>query len=584
MGSCLKAAKSFRFSGELTWDERLRSGQKVQCSATTVISVRRPDGLHAERRGDLRDVDFWYDGKSVTLMDAFQQIYATHPAPPGIEAAWSHAMNKFGVSVPVADIILASGPAELLKNVRSGIYVKRTSIRGVWCSHLAFRDKGFDWQVWVAEGPQPVPMKLVITYLNKQGEPQSAAVLSGWELAADGRAPGLAPPSSGPRQGGAPGAHRPRVFWHDGLWIESPRRRISLKIGGRVMADWGWMDEDSDIRAAVGSLSDHTESRRLRLYGKGRIGDHIDFKLEGEFAGSGETLKDAYLGFRDVVPLGYLKIGHFKEPFGLEELTSSNHITFMERAVPANAFSPSRNLGIQLSNHHLDERLTWAAGAFREVDDDIRRTPGSGSSFTARLTGLPWYEDEGSRLLHLGVAASYRAPRSHARTTRFSSRPALHLAPGFINTGTLPIDDALLVGVEAAVVRGPFSIQGECTHAHLDDAGGAGNADLHGAYIEASYFLTGEHRRYSKPDGTFGRVSLRNSVGKGGLGAWQVAARYDYVDLNDGRTRGGVLGQWTLGLNWHLNPNARVMFNYANARLYGVGRADLFGVRCQVDF
>ena len=369
-----------------------------------------------------------------------------------------------------------------------------------------------------------------------------------------------------------------------GVDLETSDKRFSLKLGGRVMADLGWMHEDTGVREASGGLDDHVELRRLRLYAAGRLLDRVDYKLQGEFAGSGETLKDAYLGFRELVPLGYLKIGHFKEPFGLEELTSSNHTTFMERALPANAFAPSRNVGVQLSDHHLDARLTWAVGVFREVDDDIRRAPGSGYGLTARLTGLPWYEDDGAELLHLGLAMSYRGDRTTLRAARFKSRPALHLAPTLVDTGSLTVDDAMLIGAEAALVSGPFSVQAECMRAQTDGVGSTGDDDFWGATMEASYFLTGEHRTYKRTSGTFGRTKPKNNFGVGGLGAWQVAARYDYVDLNNEGGRGGELGQWTLGLNWYLNPNARVMLNYANAPLRGVGRADLLGVRFQLNF
>jgi phosphate-selective porin OprO/OprP len=370
----------------------------------------------------------------------------------------------------------------------------------------------------------------------------------------------------------------------EALRFETADKSFSLKLGGRVMTDFGWMREDSNIRSAFGRIEDHEEFRRLRLYGAGRIGQSVDYKVEVEFAGTGETLKDGYLGFRELLPMGYLKIGHFKEPFSLGELTSSNHIALMERAVPVQALAPSRNAGVQLSNHLLHDRLTWAAGVFRDVDNDIRGLSESDYNLTFRLTGLPWYEDEGARLLHLGLAASQRDPTSHGGTTRFDSRPDLHLAPKFADTGSLPTDDATLLGAEAVVVCGPFSLQTEYIRAHVDLTDSSAGADLHGAYAEASYFLTGEHREYKRPAGGFSGVHPKRPWGEGGLGAWQVAVRYGYVDLNNGPTRGGELRQCTFGLNWHLNANTRVMLNYANARVHGVGGADLFGVRLQIHF
>jgi phosphate-selective porin OprO/OprP len=344
------------------------------------------------------------------------------------------------------------------------------------------------------------------------------------------------------------------------------------------------MGGDSRLRAAVGTPAEDVEFRRLRLHVTGVIAEHVDYKAQVEFAGTGEELRDAYLGFRNVVPLGYLKVGHFKEPFSLEELTSSNYITFMERAAPVGAFSPSRNIGIQLSNHHLDDRLTWGIGAFREVDNEIRGLSGSGCNVTGRLTCLPWWEDDGAKILHVGVAVSRRDIGSSGGTARYSSRPAIHLAPKFVDTGRIPAERALLFGAEAAFVHGPFSLQAEWMRSQVDLAGRSGHEDFRGCYIEASYWLTGEHRAYKRPSGTFSRVTPKRGVDGRGLGAWQIALRYDRLDLNNGATRGGGLGQWTAGVNWHPTRHTRLMINYANARRAGAGRADLIGVRAQTDF
>lgn len=386
------------------------------------------------------------------------------------------------------------------------------------------------------------------------------------------------------RPAGAVGPDDLRVFWKEGLRFENADKTFSLKLGGRIQADWSWMDEDSDIRGAFGSLADGFEFRRLRLYAAGKMYGNTDYKLQFDFAGNGVTLKDGYLGFRDLVPFGYLKVGHFKEPFSLEELTSSKYITFMERALPVGAFSPSRNAGAQLSNHHFDDRLTWAAGVFRDVDSEVESRSEGGYNLTARLTGLPWYEEDGAKLLHLGLAVSQRDPKPDGRTIKFESRPALHLAPKLVSTGAIPTEDATLFGAEAALVCGPFSLQGEYIRADVDVIDTSGNGNFEGAYIEASYFLTGEHRKYKKSAGAFSRVKPKNNYGDGGLGAWQIAARYDYVDLDDSETLGGDIDAWTLGLNWHLNPNTRIMLNYSNANLEDVGRTDLLGLRFQVDF
>jgi phosphate-selective porin OprO/OprP len=130
-----------------------------------------------------------------------------------------------------------------------------------------------------------------------------------------------------------------RVYWKEGLNLTTLDGDFKLKIGGRLMTDWLWSSEDTKIKQYVGEQEDGVEIRRARLYFSGLIYDNVEYKLQFDFAGGDADLKDAYLGLTDF-PLGKLRMGHFKEPFSLEELTSSKYITFLERALP-NIFAVS---------------------------------------------------------------------------------------------------------------------------------------------------------------------------------------------------------------------------------------------------
>jgi phosphate-selective porin OprO/OprP len=373
-----------------------------------------------------------------------------------------------------------------------------------------------------------------------------------------------------------------RVFWKEGLNLESTDKNFKLKIGGRIMNDWAWIDENSDIRdeLGIGDQEDGTEFRRARLYTSGTIYGSVDYKLQFDFEGGDADLKDAYLGFKGL-PFGYVKVGHFKEPFSLEELTSSKYIEFMERALPVGAFSPSRNTGLQVSSTALEDNVTWAAGVFRDTNGYGEGESEGGYNLTGRITGLPCYEDGGEKLLHLGAAVSFRHPEDDVG---FSQRPEIHLADKFVDTPDLVVDDMWVCGVEAALVCGPASVQAEYISADSDRKG-ASDAEFDGYYIQASYFLTGEHRNYKKSAGSFSRVKpFKNFREDGGWGAWEVAARYSSLDLSDSDIRGGELDDVTLGVNWHLNPNVRIMWNYVSADSDHGGEADLFGMRFQVDF
>jgi phosphate-selective porin OprO/OprP len=370
-----------------------------------------------------------------------------------------------------------------------------------------------------------------------------------------------------------------RVFWKEGLRFETPDKDFALKLGGAIMTDGTWVSEDDGIKADVGEQEDGVEVRRARMYLKGLIYGNVEYKLQFDFAGGDADFKDAYIALPDL-PLGELWMGQFKEPFGLEELTSSKHITFLERVL--SSADPARNTGFMLRDSLFDKRMTWAAGVFRitnnygMVDDD------GGYCGTGRVTGLPVYEDKGASLLHLGAAYSHRDPASKA--TRLRSRPEAHQLDYFINTGFMPSDNVDVLGLECAWVSGPISLQSECFYIDVDRTGGSSGVEFYGYYGQVSYFLTGEHRRYKKSAGAFGRIKPnRNYDHKGGMGAWEVAARYSDIDLNDGDVTGGRVDNISAGLNWYLNPNTRLMWNYIHSDKQNVGNADIFMMRLQID-
>lgn len=373
-----------------------------------------------------------------------------------------------------------------------------------------------------------------------------------------------------------------KLYWKEGIRYDTLDKAFQMRIGGRIQNDWAFFDQDSGLEGTVGNWDDGTEFRRARLYMQGLLYETIEFKAQYDFAGGDTDFKDVYLGLKGL-PIGTLRVGHFKEPFSLDELISNNYMTFMERALP-DALVPARNTGIMINNHILEDRMTYALGVFRETDD-FGSGEGDGKyNVTARLTGLPLCEDEGSTLLHLGLAYSHR---NRGDTLPYSQRPESHLAEKLVNTGSFDADHVDLVGAEAAMVYGPASLQGEYITAMVDGDAGS-DPNFSGYYVQASYFLTGEHRPYKASDAVFSRVKPKANfmAEKGGLGAWEIAARYSHLDLEDGAINGGELDDITVGLNWYLNPNTRVMLNYVYADasdLYD-GEAHIFQTRFQIDF
>lgn len=381
-----------------------------------------------------------------------------------------------------------------------------------------------------------------------------------------------------------------RPYWKEGLRFDSNDGSFQLKMGGRIQYDLGYFAADDEIEDNVGEIEDGSEFRRARLYISGSIYDNIDFKVEYDFAEGDADFTDVYMAIKDVPVVGNVQIGHFKEPFSLEELTSSNSITFMERSLPS-VFNPVRNAGIMLHDTLFDDRMTWAAGFFRETDafGDGDTVGGRDYNATVRLTGLPWYEEDGKKLLHVGVAYTHK--NYEADEVRFRQRPEAGLAPRFVDTGTFPAEYSDIIGAELAWVHGPFSLQGEFTQAFVESRV-ASDPAFWGAYLQASYFLTGEHRPYDKESGAFKGIKPKKNFGKGGWGAWEVAARYSHLDLNDRILdfdgvvmNDGELRDFTLGLNWYLNPNMRFMWNYVRADLVdNGGDTNIFQMRFQLNF
>ncbi len=372
-----------------------------------------------------------------------------------------------------------------------------------------------------------------------------------------------------------------KVQWKDGLRLETSDKSFEVQIGGRIHNDWAFMEGAEALDEQFGEFEDGTEFRRARLSISGLMYEKVEFKTQLDFATGSAAFRDVYLGLRKLPAVGNIRFGQFKEPLGLEEQASSNFLTFMERSL-ANALVPSRHTGIMIHDRELGERVSWALGVFKDTNDVGLATGDENYAITGRVTGLPWFEEEGRRLLHLGLAYSRR---NTASEFRFRERPETHLAPRLVDTGIFPAEALNLVGTETAVVFGPASLQAEYVRSD-SDAGTPLDPSFDGFYVYGSFFITGEHRSYRPSEAAFTRIHPRESFlsKSGGPGAWEVAVRYSKLDLDDAPIQGGELKDWTAGLNWYLNPNSRIMWNYVRADLENRGTADIFQMRFQVDF
>jgi hypothetical protein len=185
----LKASTDFlasqqRFSADTrnTLEVVLKSGQKIEFNHLARVSVQRPNQLRAERSGDLVDQVFVYDGKTLTLFNPGDNVFAQAAAPDTLEAMMEFARTRLDIVAPAGDLIARNAYDILMDGVTDGFVVGKAVIEGVRCDHLAFRAPHVDQQVWVQEGAQPLPRRFVITTRDLPNAPQFAITMTGWNL------------------------------------------------------------------------------------------------------------------------------------------------------------------------------------------------------------------------------------------------------------------------------------------------------------------------------------------------------------------------------------------------------------------
>jgi phosphate-selective porin OprO and OprP len=392
-----------------------------------------------------------------------------------------------------------------------------------------------------------------------------------------------------------------RIYWDDGLRFRFGRKAPSTEEGlakpageepywitGKVNAGLQ-VDSDSYITSnGLENVSSGWEVRRFKLGVGGEIyaiGRPL-YALNFELAGTKPQWADTYLLWQGLPWIGSLKVGNFDPPFSLEALISSRDVTFMEQASPVAAFAPGRRIGVAIGSPVWDESVTWSVGLFTAVQtQDVGDTTRDAGRIAARVTWLVCRDAAARRWVHLGLGVTAVASQD---SLEYRSRPESHLAPYLLDTGTLHAGGAELVGLEAAWVEGPFSLQSEVLHSFVDQPGGS-LLNFGGAYVHASWFLTGEYRPYDTTRGIFGPVTPRQdfSLRGSGWGAFEVGTRLSYLDLTSQSVRGGVIHGLTGDLTWYLTRHWKTKFEYGFEAIRSGssnGNLQFFQLRFQVDY
>lgn len=194
MTTTLRGLDQFSIEASGTRDEVVSYGYKVQNNETATLSVQRPNRLRAEVRGDLRNRTFVYDGSTVSMYSGDDAAYTRTPVSASLDGLVGGLLDA-GVELPLIDVLYQGFTGTLTDAVRGGILVGESTVDGVVCDQLAFRQANVDWQLWVEKGERALPRKIVITTRHAVGDPQFQAVMR-WNLQPkfDGKTFAFTPP------------------------------------------------------------------------------------------------------------------------------------------------------------------------------------------------------------------------------------------------------------------------------------------------------------------------------------------------------------------------------------------------------
>jgi len=378
----------------------------------------------------------------------------------------------------------------------------------------------------------------------------------------------------------------------------APGPAIAFKGAPEITAEGGWsfkprgrLQVDSAVIAAPSgvagnSLGVGTEFRRAYIGFDGTIPGGFGYRVEADLANSSVELTDVYLTYRASRELT-LTVGQHKPFWGLEEMTSDLFTPFMERAAFHSAFGFERRVG--LSGQYAGKDVIVQLGAFADNAADLNADTNNSYSIDGRAVFMPRL---GDGQLHIGGSAHVRELNDAAATVRYRARPFFHTTDlRLVDTKAFSATGERNFGLELAYIQGPFHVTLE-GHQLTARRPGLPDPTFRGGYAEVGMLVTpGDKTAYR--NGTFDRIRPANPVSAGGIGAIQLNARYDRIDLTDEAIVGGTQQAAGLSAVWIPTEYIRFLVNYGHlwidnaAVLAGTDpdyQVDTFGMRAQIDF
>lgn len=393
--------------------------------------------------------------------------------------------------------------------------------------------------------------------------------------------------------------------------LPAEKKFPDVKLTGFFHLDAARFGQSDESVATLGDIQDGVGFRRARLAAVGNITERSSYIMEFDMAQSQARFVDVWGQVNDT-PWGAMRIGRFRQPFGMSELSSVRELPFLERPTVF-SMAPFRQTGIMFSNTALEENATWAVSTFRTLSDNFGNVFGDDGGFgtAERITFLAMDRGDDCGLIHFGIDHSYLDParnqlqiasqdevfigqQPNLGPTSTSVLPIVNVPP-FVNTGIFSLDHAQLFNVESAVSLGHALIQSEYRWSHLNLPTGE-DATVHGGYATVRYVLTGEVIPYNRAGGVFGRIkpTAPLEISKGNWGAWEIAARISTINLNPLFGLPGVTGPTRrlnssdLGLNWYWTANSKSQIEWINGSLndptLGDSVSNTLAARVQFDF
>ena len=180
MSNYLKTLKEFKINSESAKDEIVDTDMKIEKNAANERLIRLPDRLHARVKSDDRDLQFFYDGQTMTVFSPKENYYASTPAPPTVSRTLDAVQVRLGITMPLTDFIHMAAAENLLQDITRAGYIGTSQIEGVETEHIAVRQPEVDWQVWIEKSDTPLPRRIVITTKKQPTQPQYRATLT-WD-------------------------------------------------------------------------------------------------------------------------------------------------------------------------------------------------------------------------------------------------------------------------------------------------------------------------------------------------------------------------------------------------------------------